>query len=596
MLRIRIWFNKHLQSGISGYLLIMGIALLLLLCLVCVVTIFDKDFSWNVFYALGFNPVHHNPWLYISLGILGTLVFGGVMVTVFTSGVERNVERLRNGQIRYDGLKNHIIVLGWNYLTTEMIPQLCEKHPHITILLLVQDNASEINTILNSSLPTAARQWVIVYASGTKDPVSLLPTLSLNHAQTVYLNAGDDSNSNEIAQLMQLEQCSPCNKRKHPLPVYVQINNAYTYNLLQRIDTDSMLATTSGKQRLLDIHLYNFHENWARNLWGYGGCNDYEQLDFEPLEDSGKHVHLVIVGFGNMGIALLLEAIRICHYPANISTNISIIDPQASLHAQRFSAQFPNINDIKDINIQFIEGTTESATVRQQICHWADDTTQLLTIAICLRDPDNAFRTAINLPEAVYIQPGPSANTHTRILVRQAVPQFPHTLSLAARYSNIKFFGSQASGFDLNMLSDELPIIINGLYGDNLMGQDSVSDLNPRLENWRKRWSDPNQTSEASKYASRYQADRFRSLISMLRRLDGGNQDALLEELAESEHNRWISERILAGWRQAKKGEHRSNALRIHDNIIPYNQLTESEKQKDRNVIHFALRLTKHNG
>lgn len=596
MLRIRIWFNKHLQSGISGYLLILGIALLLLLSLVCVVTIFDKDFSWNVFYALGFNPVHHNPWLYISLGILGTLVFGGVMVTVFTSGVERNVERLRNGQIRYGGLKNHIIVVGWNYLTAEMISQLCEKHPHTTILLLVQDNASEINTILNSSLPTTSRQRVIVYASGTKDPVSLLPTLNLNHAQNIYLNASEESNSNEISQLMQLEQCSPSCKRKHPLPVYVQINNVYTYNLLQRIDTDSILNLTSGKHRLMDIHLYNFHENWARNLWGYGGCNDYEQLDFEPLEGSKKHVHLVIVGFGDMGIALLLEAIRICHYPASIITNISIIDPQATLHAQRLSAQFPNINDINDINLQFIEGTTESPSVRQQFNQWADDTTQLLTIAICLRDPDNAFRTAINLPEAVYIQPGEAANTHTRILVRQAVPQFPHTVSMSARFSNIKFFGTQASGFDLNMLSDELPIIINGLYGDNLMGMESETNINLRLEDWKKRWVDPEQTPEASKYASRYQADRFRSLLTMLRHLDGSNLGTILEELSESEHNRWISERILAGWRQAKKGEHRSNALRIHDNMIPYNQLTESEKEKDRNVIRFALRLAKQIG
>ena len=71
----------------GGYLLILGIALLLLLCLVCLVTLFNSELSWNTFYALGFNPVNSNPWLYIVLGICGTLVFGGVMVTVFTSGV-----------------------------------------------------------------------------------------------------------------------------------------------------------------------------------------------------------------------------------------------------------------------------------------------------------------------------------------------------------------------------------------------------------------------------------------------------------------------------------------------------------------------------
>lgn len=595
MLKLRIWFNKRLQSGMGGYLLLLGIALVLLICIVCIVSLFDKDFSWNTSYALGVNHVKDNPWLYIALGICGTMVFGGIMVTVFTSGVERSVERLRNGQIRYRHLKNHFIVVGWNPYTPELLSQLCEKYPKSKTILLVQDNAVEVNTNLDTSLRHDFKRRVIVYASGARNVVSLLPSLCLAHAQAVYLTDRETTSSDEIAQFMQLKEFNSflAGKRQDLLPVYVQVNDVFTYNALQRIDTDRIMFSSSEKETHLDIHFYNFYENWARQLWGYGGNNQYDQLDFEPLEKSEKRVHLVIVGFNNMGRALLLEALRICHYPNKCTTSISIIDSQAQSHSLQFSAQFPSLNTIGDIDIHFIDGTIESEPIRQQLAQWADDATQLLTIVICPDHPDYAFRTAINLPESVYIQPNMTVNPHTRILICQTVPQFPLEIPMTLRYPNIKFFGILSSGFNLNMLSDDLAIVINGRYSDNIMGADDSVDLSLRLEEWKKRWADTGITSEASKYASRYQSDYFRSLLTLLRRQEGTLSPELMEQLAESEHNRWIAERILAGWRQAKNGECRNNALRIHDQIIPYTALSEKEKEKDRNVIRFASKLSK---
>jgi hypothetical protein len=595
MLKLRIWFNKRLQSGIGGYLLLLGIALVLLICMVCIVSLLDKELFWNTFYALGLNPVIDNPWLYIVLGVSGTLVFGGIMVTVFTSGVERSVERLRNGQIRYKHLRNHFIVVGWNPFTPELLSQLCRKYSKTKIILLVQDNAVEINTNLDTSLQSDFKQRIIVYASGTRNAVSLIPSLCLAEAQAVYLTDCETFEYEEIAQLMQIKEYISflVGKRQKPLPVFVQINDVFTYNILQRIDTDKMMASMPDKKNLLDIHFYNFYENWARQLWGYGGNGQYEQLDFEPLENSDKHVHLAIVGFSNMGRALLLEALRICHYPSKCATEISIIDPQAQLFSQQFVSQFPYLNSIDDINIHFIEDSIESEGVREQISNWANDASQLLTIAICVENPDYAFRTAINLPEEVYIQPKITSNKHTRVLVSQAVSEFPFEIPMITRYSSIKFFGILSAGFNLNILSDDLAVIINGLYTDNLMGTEVSSDFSLRFDEWRKKWADNELTPEASKYASRYQSDYFRSLLSLLHRHGDTLTPELLEQLSESEHKRWIAERTLAGWRQTKEGEIRNNALRTHNQIVPYNSLSEEEKEKDRNVIRFALQLAK---
>lgn len=55
-----------------------------------------------------------------------------------------------------------------------------------------------------------------------------------------------------------------------------------------------------------------------------------------------------------------------------------------------------------------------------------------------------------------------------------------------------------------------------------------------------------------------------------------------LEILAEAEHNGWMVERMLAGW---KFGRQRDDSKKRHPLIIPYNQLSEAEKGYDRETI-----------
>lgn len=55
-----------------------------------------------------------------------------------------------------------------------------------------------------------------------------------------------------------------------------------------------------------------------------------------------------------------------------------------------------------------------------------------------------------------------------------------------------------------------------------------------------------------------------------------------LELLAEAEHNGWMVERELAGWTY---GSQRDDALKRHPLLIPYNQLSEADKNYDRETI-----------
>ncbi len=61
----------------------------------------------------------------------------------------------------------------------------------------------------------------------------------------------------------------------------------------------------------------------------------------------------------------------------------------------------------------------------------------------------------------------------------------------------------------------------------------------------------------------------------------------LREKLAENAHEVWSAGRLAEGW---KFGAQRDDALKCHPCLIPYSQLSESEKDYDRRAAMETLR------
>lgn len=57
--------------------------------------------------------------------------------------------------------------------------------------------------------------------------------------------------------------------------------------------------------------------------------------------------------------------------------------------------------------------------------------------------------------------------------------------------------------------------------------------------------------------------------------------DDLLARMAEREHDRWMAERLVSGWRPTREGEARNNDLMAHNKLIPWSQLSEADKNND---------------
>jgi hypothetical protein len=55
-----------------------------------------------------------------------------------------------------------------------------------------------------------------------------------------------------------------------------------------------------------------------------------------------------------------------------------------------------------------------------------------------------------------------------------------------------------------------------------------------------------------------------------------------LEKLSEREHDGWMEQRLKTGWRHGSK---RDDDAKIHPSIVPYGELSEKEKDKDRSSV-----------
>ncbi len=62
----------------------------------------------------------------------------------------------------------------------------------------------------------------------------------------------------------------------------------------------------------------------------------------------------------------------------------------------------------------------------------------------------------------------------------------------------------------------------------------------------------------------------------------------LCEKLAENVHEVWAAGRIADGWRY---GEVRDDERKLHPCLVPYNELTEVEKDYDRRTSQETLRF-----
>ena len=302
------------------------------------------------------------------------------------------------------------------------------------------------------------------------------------------------------------------------------------------------------------LHLFCPEETAARMFW-----KQYCPWD---LSKANHHrMKIVLLGFGKLGRELLLCALQNNIFDANQCIEYHVFGQEAG-----FGSVYHQLCRISDP----VEFHTES---------WQDSFALLREAQMVI----------------VSEQEGQLGILRDLIL---ALPNQPiHVLSaqtegvaLLASQSNLLCYDwKQESLKPENILSDRLHLDakkINLRYSHLYEGVEETTEA--RNEQWMK-------LDAFTRYSNISAADYHGVRVSML----GENTltEEKLEWLAELEHIRWCRYHWLNNWvcGQPENGKNKDMQKRIHKCLVPYAELDETDREKDRENIRILMKLDRDN-
>jgi hypothetical protein len=324
-----------------------------------------------------------------------------------------------------------------------------------------------------------------------------------------------------------------------------------------------------------EIEMFGFFDLAARDVLTTFPLN--ERPDGVVLNNA----HLAVAGFGGMGEALVMQAVRTCHYAGNEKLMVTVLDPDADRFRELFRQRYPALESV--VNLRFLPLALEDPAFSSG--SWLDgkkDGNEMLTLAVCEGDEITGLSRSLDFLTQTGGRPA-------RVLLRVAENE-----GIAALLANQADAGLTAAirpfamSRDLcswdNIVKRRLDRLARALHEQyrqsRLRAGESVQG-NSALLPWSK-------LPENLKSSNRHQADhvvlKLRTLGCMLMR-GGGEDDALpsfseeqVERLARMEHRRWLADRFLSGWRLGPMD--REN--RVNPNLVPWETLTESVRESNR--------------
>lgn len=521
-----------------------------------------------------FSNADNYRWYGLLVVVGGSIFFSSMLISVLSNILERRIEAVRNGKVFYH-FEKHIVILGNDEMVAGVIKKIAAQDPYCDILLQTQQEVERVSQNLHTRLSKEEEKRLTI-VSARRDSLEDLAKMRIKQAKEVYILGEEGECEPDALTLNSLKYIAQIAADDAPIKCSTQLRYQSTFTLFQTTDLPEQI------KKHVDFHPFNFNESWARKLFvenkNFDSSISYKQLDYKPITaDSRKQVHLVIIGMTPMGIALAVEAARICHFPNfnthGVKTKITFIDtdanremeyfigrhrPLLSLSSYRFrrfsdgaeeieaSKLFPPAdNDFLDIEWEFIEGSVAINAIQNEIDGWARNDDELLTIACCFENSAQNIAIGFYLPRSVY-ETASGKPSGIPILVKQSLcGDIAEVLQSSNRYKEVKPFGMTNEGYDEQLDRIKWAKRVNHIY---MEGKVPEKFINATID---AQWV---RCSITDKWSNIYNAISIPTkLRSIGIRLEDKDSIRNLTEdeialMAHVEHNRWNIEKLLAGY------------------------------------------------
>lgn len=230
-------------------------------------------------------------------------------------------------------------------------------------------------------------------------------------------------------------------------------------------------------------------------------------------------------------------------------------------------------SNFTDLQWEFIDGRVESSAVRRYLTEAVNDDSAITTIAVCLPDAQQATQAALYLPDRVL------RKAH-QVLVYQEesdaiIRSVNNPKDSCTKYDHILPFGIINDSYSNNQIGDFEGMWINAYYDYLYSKQDyekgkltkeiwieKEKDWKEKDERWvQEKWDDVD-TKVSDKWSSIHSANMIHTKLRTVGVDMNSDLDAIrsafethMPDLVLTEHNRWLTEQLLAGFRPFNKSE-----------------------------------------
>lgn len=469
--------------------------------------------------------------------------------------------RDRLQSLRLRRLRDHVLICGAGRKGLQLVSDFrAVGHPVVAI----DCDGNNDNLAVCRSLGAA------VLLGNASDP-STLDRAGAARARYVVAVCGEDGTNADIAfHAYQLVRRPP--GREGSVDCLIHIVNMRLASLL---GSHRLLAETEDP---FEARVFNTYRNSARLL-----LQEYPLDGDRAAADDPRQVHVAIVGFGQMGQSIALQAARLGRYANGRKLRVTVIDRSAHERKASFLGEYPQFEAVCDT--EFVCDDAESAAVRRRIAEWAADDGLRTSVILCMDDDGQCLSYALSIESLVGAG---------RLPIRVRVSQEGGVAALLAADTGGDSWTGDMAPFGViqhacsrtMLLDEELDVLARAIHLGYVRDQRAKGrpPTDPSMSDWDHLPYD-------LKESNRQQADH----IPVKLRAIGctrtpphpealpvtGFSEEEIEVLARMEHHRWVAERRLAGWTDGP----RDASKRTHPHLVEWEALPEEVRKQNRDAV-----------
>lgn len=470
-------------------------------------------------------------------------------------------ERLQMLRLRF--VRNHVVVCGLGrkgFLLCEGFRKNGDQ-----VVVIEQDQG-------NDMLRQCRELGAFTLMGNAADP-GLLRMAHVHRARYVISVCGNDGVNAEVA----VRTRELASRRKGTaLTCIVHIFDLQLCSLLKELEI------RLGKVDPFRLEFFNVYESGARIL-----LDEYSPFR-EYVEGNGSKPHIVVVGVGRMGESLIVNAARRWrdYAQAGEHLRITMVDRHAEQKRQSLYLRYPQLSTVCDLVCFEIDVTgpeyEEAAFLFNDREH-----SDVTIIYICLDGDSGALAAGLKLYQQIRALGIPIVVRMTRDVGLASLLQGEN--DKREGFIGIHPFGllDRTSRPDLVFTGtyDLLARAMHEEYVRRETGKGLSVQSNPALVRWEEL---PENLKESNRSEVEHIRVKLQAVGCDIRITTDWDPPAFefspeeVELMAEMEHERFIQERVRQGFRY---GAVKDLKKKITPTIVPWDDLPEDERQKDRDTV-----------